>query len=291
MKIVLFGEDLYSATVVKSLIHNGHEIMMIIAPFYEKDNSYKILQKTAEKYNILFTREININCLTIKNKLVKLKTDLIICVHLKKILKKEIFSLSKHGAINVHPSLLPKYKGLSPLNQAIIHGDSTTAVTLHFINESIDSGKIIIQEIFPISTNDYIYDLLVKILSIYKYIFLKAIELIEDINFKPIKQEEVNSSYFGNLTDKDREINLNSSISEVYNQIRALSMPFKGAYYKDFIIWRASFTSKQKEALLIKKYPIPDIYFNKENDNLILRLKDGILISHDFEIYNSLKRN
>ena len=285
MKIVLFGEDFFSATALQSLIDNGQEILFVICPLRNNSN-YKSLQKITTKNNILFHRVEDVNSKIIENKLIELKADLIISVHLKKILKKQIFNLTKYGAINVHPSLLPKYRGLSPQHQAIIHGDSETAVTIHFIEEGIDTGDFIIQERIPILKSDYIYDLQINVLSIYKHIFIKAIGLIEDPNFKPIMQSELGLSYFGRIKEVDRRIDLNKSKEEIYNQIRAFSMPYEGAFYDKYVIWRVDFIDNNKEVELIKKYPNQGIYQIPNEDIIIIRLRNSILVSDDFELLN-----
>ncbi len=286
MKIVLFGEDIFSAVVLKSLLTEGYVVPLVICPYRKGDNNYKSIKKITDEHEILFLREHNVNSESVKAHLLEIKPDLILTVHIKRILKDFIFSLAYYGAINVHPSLLPKYRGLSPLRQALLHGDLETAVTIHFIEDEIDTGDIIMQERVPISENDYISDLQFKIMAIYKKIFIKAIELIKDKSYKAIKQDHSNASYYGMLKDVDRKIDLNKSKKEVYNHIRAFSMPYKGAFYDDYVIWRAFFPSVQTEELLRKRHQNIGFYFDSEEEKLVIRLKDGILLSDDFKIIN-----
>ena len=142
MNVVVFGEDIYTSTVVESLIENGHKVSLIITPEYFNE-SYKVLEEAAAKYNIEFVKDKNVNSGKIKDHLIKVKPDLIIAAHLRKILHKEIFSQAAKGAINVHPSLLPKYRGLSPQHQAIMHGENESGVTVHYIDADVDTGEII----------------------------------------------------------------------------------------------------------------------------------------------------
>lgn len=147
MNVVVFGEDIYTSAVIESLIESGHTISLIVTPEYFNEN-YIVLEETASKYHIEFVKDENVNGDKIKEHLIKIKPELIIAVHLRKILRKEIFSQAARGAINVHPSLLPKYRGLSPQHQAILHGDDESGVTVHFINADIDTGEIIVQKNF-----------------------------------------------------------------------------------------------------------------------------------------------
>ena len=144
MDIALFGEDVFTATVLQSLLDKNHKVLLIVCPLYS-NNNHNRLQSIAEQNKIEFFREKDVNSGFVKDRLEKAQPGLIVSVHLRKILKKEIFSIPGKGAINVHPSLLPKYRGLSPQHQAIIHGDSESGVTVHYIKELVDTGDIIIQ--------------------------------------------------------------------------------------------------------------------------------------------------
>lgn len=283
MNVVVFGEDIYTAAVTGSLINSGHQVLLIITP----DNfneSHKVLEDAASRYNIEFVKDKNINSEKIKDYLIKVKPDVIVAAHLRKILHKEIFSLATKGAINIHPSLLPKYRGLSPQHQAILHGDNDSGVTVHYIDADVDTGEIIVQERFSVAADDYIVHVQTKMLDIYKRIVVKALDLLADATFKPAKQDLAEISYFGPLKKADREIDLSKSKKEVYNLVRAVSLPYKGAFYKNYTIWAAAFPGAEKEAALKSKYAGMGFYFDTAADEIIIRLKDGFLVSDDFEV-------
>lgn len=288
MNLVLFGEDVFSATVLQSLLDAGFYVRLIICPVYENDNNYKGLQRIAEENNIEFIRLKNVNDELIQQKIIASKADLIISVHLRKVLKKETFTLAKKGAINVHPSLLPKYRGLSPQHQVLIHGEKESAVTIHFIEEGIDTGDIITQQKFEIKPTDYIKDIQFKMLAIYKTIMVDAVKLLQDERFVPTKQQTAGASYFGAIKMKDREININSTKTEAYNLIRAVSMPYEGAWYKNYKIWSSEFIPENKEAEKMKKYAEVGIFEDERNQEIIIRLHNGVLVSDDYEIINEL---
>lgn len=283
MNIVVFGEDIYTSAVIESLIESGHAISLIVTPEYFNEN-YIVLEETASKYHIEFVKDENVNAEKIKKLLIKIKPDLIVAVHLRKILDKEIFSQAARGAINVHPSLLPKYRGLSPQHQAILHGDDESGVTVHFIEADVDTGEIIMQRKFPVSKEDYILNVQAKMLGIYKTIVAEALNLLEDVSFKPIKQDLNRASYFGPLKKNDRRIDLTKSKQEVYRLIRAVSLPYRGAFYNNYTIWVAKIPDSAKETELETKYPDVGFYFNEDEKEIIIRLSDGILLSDDFEV-------
>lgn len=286
MNIVLFGEDVFTATVLQSLIDATFNLQLIICPFYEKNNSHISMQRIANSNQIEFIRNKDVNSEEIKQKIIALSPDLIISVHLRKILKKEIFSLANIAAINVHPSLLPKYRGLSPQHQVLIHGENESAVTIHYIEEGIDTGDIILQKKFDIQEDDYIADVQLKMLEIYKILMVDAVKLLQDKNFKATKQSNEGVSYFGTVNKKDREIILEKSRDEVYNFIRASSMPYKGAYKNNYVIWKSEKAKSNIEIELMQKYVDIGLYEDLENEKLYIRLIDGVLISDDYEILN-----
>jgi methionyl-tRNA formyltransferase len=282
MDIVLFGEDVFTATVLQSLMDKNHNVLLIVCPLYS-NNNHNRLQKIAEQNKIEFIREKDVNSAFIKKRLEKAQPDLLVSVHLRKILKKEIFSIPGKGAINVHPSLLPKYRGLSPQHQAFIHGDSESGVTVHFIEESVDTGGIIIQVPIPIDKDDYIFDFQFKMLEVYKQIVTDAIDIIADNKFVPAEQNNLDTSYFGSLKTKDREIDFTKTGTEAMNLIRAVSYPYKGAYYRKFKIWRAEIPDENTVKAYLKSHTETGIHMIDE-EVILLRFNLDILISNDFEI-------
>ena len=281
MNLVLFGEDVFTATVFQSLLENNHKVLLVVCPLYN-DINHKKIESIAEANNIEFARETNVNSDSIKNKIERINPDLLISVHLRKILSKDIFSIPKLGAINVHPSLLPKYRGLSPQHQAIMHGDPESGVTVHLIEEGVDTGDIIIQKTIQIDIVDYISDYQLKMLTIYKTIVVEAICLLSKRNFIPVKQNDSGASYFGSLKREDRVIDFSKSKIEILNLIRAVSLPYKGAFYDNFRIWKAIIPDRSTEKDLMKNYTKTGIYKINEEE-IILRLVDGILLADDFE--------
>lgn len=137
-------------------------------------------------------------------------------------------------------------------------------------------------EKFPILKDEYILNIQFKMLEIYKRIVPESLGLLEDDSFKPRKQDLANVSYFGPLKKSDREIDLTRSVQDVYNLIRAVSLPYKGAFYKNYTIWAAEIPKQSED--LENKYISQGFYFDKVSDKVILKLKDGFLLSDDFEI-------
>ena len=281
MNIVLFGEDIFTAAVLKGLVTDNQQISAVICPFYKENQEYKSLQKAAKENHIPFLRVDDVNAGEMRERLLDLAPDLIITVHLKRILHYSIYSIAEKAAINVHPSLLPKYRGLSPQHQALLNGDKVTGVTIHFIDEKPDTGDVILQEEIPLDSDTSIFELQTKMLSIYKYLVSLAVKKMEANRFTRVRQDEKQASWYGRLKRSDREIDFKKSKSEIYNLIRAVSKPYKGAFHNGVTVWTSFFPERLTEERLMDKYPGAGIYFVE--DQVIMRLKDGVLLSPDFE--------
>jgi len=287
MNIVLFGEDIFTATVLQSLVEDEQIIVhAVICPVYPNNFGYRVLKNAAARYKTPFFHKTDINDSETEELLSQIKPDFIISVHLRKILTKRIYSLAGY-ALNLHPSILPKYRGLSPQHQCLINGDAETGVTIHLIEETIDTGDIVIQEKIALTKEMYVFDLHVKMLEVYKYITRDAIYLLKSKNFKPVKQSNLSSSWYGSLKKDDRRIDLKKTKFDVYNLIRAVSKPYKGAFYDNIIIWRAYVPDADKEKFLLNKYSGNGIYIIGDEENeVLIRLADGVLLSDDFEDTN-----
>jgi methionyl-tRNA formyltransferase len=283
MKIVFLGEDSFSAIVLSSLISAGHEIVAVYCPYYE-NFAHARLKKICEDINIPFYRTENINSTAIENAIRGLNPELIVVGHFQKLLKPNIFLIPSLGCINLHPSLLPDYKGLSPIQRPIMHGEKETGVTVHFIDEGVDTGKIIVQQRIPLTPDMYVSDLQTKLFAIYGFIVLSAIDCLKNRNVAFIEQTKREGSYYGKLKDEHCQIDLNKGHLENYNLIRGVSRPYFGAKIHNFRIWKASIASRDLNALIESRYSKCDLYFD-EDFGAFIKLNDGSLLVEKYNKY------
>lgn len=183
------------------------------------------------------------------NQTIGLKPDLIIVVAYGKILPKEILALPKYGAINVHPSLLPKYRGPSPIQFPILNGEKETGVTIMLMNEQMDEGAILAQEDLKIEADETAQTLenklsrlasklLIKTLN--QWLILKEMPKSAQELIFPQEQDNSKATYTKILTKQDGKIIWDKSAQELSRQIRA------------FIPWPGSFTFFKPTAALEK---------------------------------------
>lgn len=269
MRIAFFGEDAFSVIVLQSLLDSGHDICGVFTPHYE-NQIYKRLEGFCQKNSLKFYREKRINSIEVVDKLKELDLDLIVVTHFEKILKKSIIEIPKIGCLNMHPSLLPYYRGLAPQHWPIINGDEYTGVTVHFIDEGVDTGRIVLQEKVRIEPNDYVFDLQGKFRNIYRFLMKNAVDLVSNDPSVGKVQSSDPGSHYGRLKLENCIIKKEMKTAEAYNLIRGVSFPYLGARFEDFRIWSA--TPRINEP---NKYKDLGIHFDE--DKVFLNLIDGYL--------------
>lgn len=224
MKIIFYGTTDESLDVLIEL-SKKHEILAVIskkAPVNTKRRNFKvpkILEFALNKFSVFQPETLDENFEKIIN---ELSPDLAVVVAYGKILKKSLIEIPKYGTINVHPSLLPKYRGPSPVQNTILNEDKQTGFTIIQMDEGIDSGNILYKsKKFTLSLNE-------KYSEILKLLFNASSQIINnlliDIENKNTKQEIQNlqaGSYTNLIKKESGKINWNESSSHIYAKFRA----------------------------------------------------------------------
>ncbi len=229
MKYIFFGTPEFAAIVLEKLINTGYVPEAVICNPDEPVGRKQILTPPPVKRLIvngkwpieIFQPATKINLLAISHKLSAIKPDLAIVAAYGKILPKEILEISKRGFINVHGSLLPKYRGASPIQYAILNGDKETGVTIMKIDEEMDHGNIISNLKTQISKVDT-YDSLSQKLAISGAELL--IKIIPDYisgKIKPIEQDHPKATYTKIIKKEDGKIDWSKSAEEIERMTRA----------------------------------------------------------------------
>lgn len=261
LNIVFWGEDAFSNIILNSLIEAGHKIKMVITPQYD-NLIYKKLEFTCNKNNIVFFRTKRINSDEVFAKLKEVNPDLCVIAHFERLIKEPLLSVPKLGFINLHPSLLPDYRGMAPQHWPLINGEKETGITVHYVDEGTDTGNVIVQRRIPLTAEMYVSDLQRVWQQHYKTVMVEAIENI--LNKVPtVEQRNLSGRYYGKLKEEECVINPAGSVLEAYNLVRGVSLPYFGARINDYIIYRAH----------IKEYN------ENTDDKPLFPFKDGILVA------------
>ncbi|MEW6609356.1 MAG: methionyl-tRNA formyltransferase [bacterium] len=253
MRILFMGTPDFALPSLEKIARSEYELIGVITqPDKPTGRGYKItppkVKELAQKLNLKVWQPTSL-----KNKegleLVKrLEPDLVIVVAFGQILSPEFLHIPKLGSINLHASLLPKYRGSAPIQRVIIQGETKTGVTVMWISEELDAGDIILQQEIEISFLDTAGTLSQKIASTGAELLLKAIKLIKEEKAPRIKQDTSQVSYAPKLNKENGLINWKKTNLEIYNLIRGLN-PFPGAhiYYKNQLlkVWETAIINEE----------------------------------------------
>jgi methionyl-tRNA formyltransferase len=169
--------------------------------------------------------------------------DLICSFYYRHLLSREVLALPRVGAINLHGSLLPKYRGRAPINWVLVHGETETGVTLHYMDERADHGDIIMQEAVPITIEDTALTLSRKLAKAAPRLLEAAYPLLVAGKAPRISQDHAAATTFGRRRPADGRIDWSRSGWQIYNLIRAVTHPFPGAFTylhdRQVFIWSA----------------------------------------------------
>ncbi len=231
-KIVFFGTPDFAIPTLRELAENFSIEAVITQPDKPKGRKKLLTPPPVKKYattrDFLILQPDNLDKDFI-DQLNKLKPDLGIVVAYGKILPKEILDLPKHGCLNIHASLLPKYRGAAPIQAALIHGDNQTGVTIIKMDTGLDTGDIISQDKIEIKKEDNLETLHDKLSGLGAQLLIKTIPNYISGKIKPQKQDESKASVFPTISKGQGRIAWKDSAEHIFNKIRAFT-PWPGAF-------------------------------------------------------------
>ena len=235
-KIVFMGTPDFSVPILKSLYQNGYHVVTIYSQPPQKSNrGQKInkspVQKMAENLCIeLRTPENLKNNSEEYNFLKLLNPDLVIVVAYGQLIPKEYLKLSKNGFINIHASLLPKWRGAAPIERSLMNQDSKTGISIMKIVEKLDAGPIMKKEVISIEENTNSFDLRNKLASLSSEIILDCIDDIEKGNAIFKEQNEQEATYAKKINKTEGQIKWEDSANKIISKINSL-YPSPGAWF------------------------------------------------------------
>jgi len=239
MKIAFFGTGDFSANILKSLIKDFKDdidVKLVVSQPDKPVGRKKILEKTPVK---IVAEENNIECLQ-PNKLREnkeffeklnfLDLDFIVVVAYGKIVPKEVLDAPKYGCINIHWSILPKYRWASPIQESIKAWDKKTGLTIMYMSEWMDEGDILKIEEVEIWKDDKTPDLFKKFEEIWPKLLVDTLKWVLSWEIKGQKQDDSKASYCSKIKKEDWEVSFeNETWEQIYNKFRAY-YPWPGIY-------------------------------------------------------------
>ncbi len=234
MRIVFFGSDDFAATHLQALLANKHEVLVCVTgPDRPQGRGLKIsvgtIKQMALEHQIPCLQPLTLKMPGIVETLRSAQADVFVVVAYGRLLTQEILDIPKMLCINVHGSLLPKYRGAAPVNWAILNGDKETGVTLQKMALALDAGEIIVQETMGIGDEENAAQLRQRMATVGAGLLVKTLDQYPTGQF-PLKVQDGNSvTYAPKLTKEIGKIDWRKSANSIINQIRGLQ-PWPGAY-------------------------------------------------------------
>ena len=308
MKVIFMGTPDFAKESLKAIYEAGYDVLAVVtnpdrpkgrgmnlisSPVkeYALENNLKIYQPLKIKNNIDFITEI-------KN----LKPDVICVVAYGKILPKEILEIPKNGCINLHGSLLPKYRGAAPIQWAVLNGDKITGVTTMYMDIGMDTGDVILKEEVEIGEDETTGELWNRLSKTGANLLVKTLKQIEK-GIAPRKKQGEDFTLAPMLSKEMSKINWEKmSANEIKNLVRGLN-PIMGAYSKfnekKLKFWRVNVVSLND---LLEKFPELEDYkyrinslepgtvlFSDEKNGLYINANGGIIKVLEIQGENSRK--
>jgi len=236
VKIIFFGTSEFGSVVLGKLVQAGYKpVLVVTTPDKPAGRNLKLISPPvkilAEQYSLPVAQpeKLGLAKFDLQN-LAKpsLEPDLFVVASYGEILPREVLDIPKKGTLNVHPSLLPQYRGPSPVHTAILNGDRNTGVTIMLLDEKMDHGPILAQQEFPIS-NETFPLLRDKLAELGADLLMKTIPAWVAGSIKAVVQDDSKATYTKIFAKEDGKIDWNKSAEEVERQIRAFT-PWPGTF-------------------------------------------------------------
>jgi methionyl-tRNA formyltransferase len=244
LRTVFMGTSDFAAVILEDLIGAGYDIISVYTQEDKKIGRKQELQKSAvkmvaENNKVVVLEPKKFDTETIAE-LKKQNTDLIIVAAYGKILPQEVLDIPGFGALNIHPSLLPKFRGPSPIQNALLAGEKETGSTLILMNAGIDAGDILAQKKTPIEKNETYPELLSRLAELSSAILLETLPLWVERKIQPQKQDDGQASYCQLIERSDGQIIWADEAVSIYD------------HYRAFFLWPGIFTFWEKDGFKLR---------------------------------------
>ena len=278
MKLVFMGTPDYAVNTLEALIAAGHNVAAVFAQPDKPVGRKHIItappvKVCAEKHGITVYQPNTLRDGKAEEILKEIAPDVIVVVAYGKILPKEILEIPKYGCVNGHASLLPKYRGASPIQWCIVCGEKETGVTAMLMDEGMDTGDILKTVETEIGAEETAEELFERLSGITAELLVNTLAELEKGNIIPIKQEEEKASYAPIIKKEMAQLDFkNMTATEIHNAVRG--------YYS----WPCAYFFLENKRVKVIKAAVADNTnakagtVIKNTDSLVIACKDGTAV-------------
>ncbi len=254
MKVIFMGTPDFAVGALESILQAGHEVVCVVTQPDKpkgrgKEVQFSPVKQCAVDHCLPVMQPVKVREKEQIEELRKFAADIFVVAAFGQILPKEILSMPKYGCVNIHASLLPKYRGAAPIQWAVINGEKESGVTIQQMAEGIDTGDILLKRSLLLDekeTGGSLYD---KLSGLGADLIVEALRDIEAGKLQPEKQDEESSTHVGKISKSMGLIDWNKSAEELERLIRGLN-PWPSAYTffrgKTWKIWEADVVKEER---------------------------------------------
>lgn len=281
MKIIFMGTPDFAVGTLEALVEAGHEVVLAVTQPDKpkgrgKEMQYTPVKECALKYDIPVFQPRRVREPECIEELRKYDADIMVVVAFGQILPKEILEMCPYGCVNVHASLLPKYRGAAPIQWAIIDGEEVTGVTTMQMDEGLDTGDMLLKVEIPIEAKETGGSLFDKLMNAGAKLCVETLEGLEKGTITPVPQGETTTSYAKMLDKQLGNIDWNKTAVEIERLIRGLT-PWPSAYtnWNDKVmkIWDAEVSVMDVEMEDVN----PGTIVKVDKDSFYVQTGEGLL--------------
>jgi methionyl-tRNA formyltransferase len=277
VRIVFLGTPSFAVPTLERLAQSRHKILTVLTqPDRPRDRGLTLtpppVKAAASALNLPIIQPDKASSPQVVEKMHSLAPDAAVVVAYGQILKRNFLFIPRYGCINLHASLLPKYRGPSPIQAAILAGDKETGVTTMLLDEKMDTGQILLQRSIEIAEEDTAGTLHDKLADIGASLMVETLDKLERGEISPKRQDDTKATLTHKITKNDAKIDWRQPAEKIYNQVRAFN-PWPGCETSlDGLIlkiWKSAPAGKPEKA------GEPGEVLIAEGEDLIIRAEDG----------------
>lgn len=282
MNIVFMGTPAFSVPILEALVASEYTVSAVVTQPDRPVGRKKVLtpspvKEAALKHNIEVLQPEKISGSPEMEKIMDMQPDLIVTAAFGQFLPTKLLNVPKYGAINVHASLLPKYRGGAPVHYALIKGEKETGVSIMYMEKKMDAGDVLSQRALPITRADDVGTLFDRLSLLGRDLLMETIPSILDGSVKPVSQNEEQVTFSPNIKREEEVLDWNKTAEEIDFQVRGMR-PFPGTYSflegERFKIWAVTPLSNKTEE---KPGTIVDI----QKDAILVACGKGTVVQLD----------
>ncbi|EZH67195.1 methionyl-tRNA formyltransferase [Bacillaceae bacterium JMAK1] len=271
MKIVFMGTPDFAVPVLSMLVEEGHDVIRVVTQPDRPKGRKRELIKTpvkveAERHGIPVFQPEKLRDEEAVELAIEGNPDLIVTAAYGQLLPESILTAPQYGAVNVHASLLPAYRGGAPIHQSIIDGQKETGVTIMYMVKRLDAGDMLLQEAVNIEEDDTVGSMHDKLSALGAKLLKETLPHLENGTVQPVQQDEEKVTYAPNIARGAERIDWTKSAQAVHNQIRGMNP------------WPVAFTMWNGQSLKLWKSELVDEHFDDNPGTVVTRNQDSFIV-------------